>query len=248
MADDIAQQHESFRRFFWIATIFTVPAIVVMCALGTWQIQRLAWKEDVIARMDARLDATPVALPVAIDDLADWEYRKVVLAGRFDHSRELHLFGIQPGTGKAGYFIFAPLMRGDGPAVLVNRGWVDRRQRHITSRAEQLTTETVSFEGIVRLSQQKIPMGAENSPSTNDWYYPDLQGMAMAAGLDPVSPAFVYATTPAGGGDAQPVPARIEVVNNHLAYVFTWFSMATVLAIIYGIFLRRQYRQSKSED
>ena len=100
----------------WALLGFLLVAAVGFVALGVWQVERLGWKRDLIARVDARVHAEPVALPPASGwtdiDPADDEYRRVQLRGRFLHSQEVAVYAsTELGPG---YWIMTPLVTGDG--------------------------------------------------------------------------------------------------------------------------------------
>src|SRR4051812_34029425 len=96
-----------FRPALW-PTLFTIPAIIVLLGLGTWQVQRLEWKLDLIHRIAARFDAPAVPLPAAGVDVDAMEYRRVSVAGRFRHEAEVHLVATSV-NGNAGYHVITPL-------------------------------------------------------------------------------------------------------------------------------------------
>src|SRR5215467_1772674 len=96
-----------FHPTLW-PTVFTVPAILIMIGLSIWQVQRLSWKEGLIAERTARTTAAPIALPPASTDLADLEFRKVAVTGTFDHAHEFYL-AARSQNGNVGYWIVTPL-------------------------------------------------------------------------------------------------------------------------------------------
>ena len=111
-----------FRPDFW-PTVFLVPALALMIGLGVWQLERLAWKTDLIDRIERGLAAPPVPLPARLDD-PGFDYRRVTVTGRFD---AVHAFPLlaRVHDGAAGIQVVTPLLRDDdGPAVMINRGWV----------------------------------------------------------------------------------------------------------------------------
>src|SRR5262245_29106119 len=115
-----------FRPTFW-PTVFTIPALIVLLGLGTWQVQRLHWKEGLIAERTARTTAAPIALPAGgthLSDaaLADLDFRHGAATGAFLHERELYI-AARTMEGSVGYQIVTPLQQADGGVVLVNRGW-----------------------------------------------------------------------------------------------------------------------------
>ena len=130
------------------ATAAVLAAIALFLGLGAWQVQRLAWKRDLIARVDARLAAEPVAAPgpAAWDGLsrdAD-EYARVTASGRFDHAREVQSLAVtELGPG---YWVLTPL---ETPAftVIVNRGFVPQDRRDPASRQEGAIPGEVTVSG-----------------------------------------------------------------------------------------------------
>src|SRR5689334_6115184 len=123
-----------FRPTFW-PTVFTVPAILVMIGLAIWQVQRLHWKEDLIAQRVSRTTAEPIALPPAGTDLSSLEFRRVTVTGTFDHARELYL-AARSQNDNVGYWIMTPLKTDTGETVLIERGWVPENMKLPETRAQ----------------------------------------------------------------------------------------------------------------
>ena len=116
-----------FRPFLWL-TIVSLPALLVLVGLGSWQLQRLQWKNDLIASFESRAAAPPIAVPatdaslgdVGLDDV---EFRRLALVGTFQHDKEVFLTG-RTYEGNAGFHIVTPFQLDDGRIILINRGWV----------------------------------------------------------------------------------------------------------------------------
>ena len=124
-----------FRPTLW-PTLFSVPAFIVMIGLCVWQVQRMHWKEGLIAEREARVTAAPVALPAAgAGDVAGMEYRRVRLEGAFLHDQELYL-GARSLNGNPGYHVLTPFALAEGGAVLVDRGWIPIERKPPETRAE----------------------------------------------------------------------------------------------------------------
>lgn len=216
------------------ATLFTLAAVAVLLALGTWQVQRLGWKTELIARIEARMAEKPVPLPEQIDDPAAWEYRRVTMAGRFLHDREF-LVGPRTMEGRAGYHMVTPFRRASGGVVFVNRGWVPDEQLKGASRPSGI----VRVEGIVQFPR-KYRFTPDNVPQKDLWYWTDVAEMARAAKLDNVLPVTVSVAArqkgvyPAGG------QLRLDIPNDHGQYAAFWYFMALALGIIYVVFYWRE--------
>ena len=228
-----------FRPSLW-ATLITVPAVAVMLALGTWQVNRLEWKTALQERVAQSLTAPAVPLPARLDDPAAWEFRPVTLTGRFRHDRELRVVA-RPRQGQVGYEIVTPFERAGGPPILVNRGFVPMDRADPATRAAGQLAGTVTVAGTVRLPQEAGLFQPSNTPGATSWMRVDPSAMAAASGLPELAP-FVVELAPgqAPGGLPAGVEQHVELPNNHLQYAFTWYSFAATLAIIYVLSQRRR--------
>ena len=226
-----------FRPTLW-PTLFTVPAIIVMIGLCVWQVQRLYWKEALIADREARVAAEPVALPApgTNADAAAVEYRRVRIEGTFLHDKELFL-GARSLNGNVGYRILTPFALAGGGAVLVDRGWVPVARKGPESRAEGQVAGLQTVDGVARVPPGRAWMQPDNEPANNIWFYVDLPAMAAASGVALRTDLYVDAG-PAENPGGYPVggQTRIELPNDHLQYAITWGLLAVALAVIYVLY------------
>lgn len=229
-------------------TIAMLAALAILLSLGTWQLQRLGWKNDLTVRMQARAAAAPVSLGDALtrhsagEDIA---FLPVRLTGRFLHEKELHFFTVE--DSKMGRRIFTPLKTDDGHYVLVDRGFVPDALRPQGARKAGLNDRKADLTGQVRPGGSSGLFVPDNKPENNDWYWRDHAGMAAAAGLygkDGLVPFFVEATSPAPGGWPNGHASRPRLVNNHLEYALTWYALALVMLVIYALLHMRAGRLS----
>nr|WP_268939175.1 SURF1 family protein [Paracoccus aerius] len=209
---------------------------MVLMGLGVWQVQRLAWKTDLITRVDARVAADPVPAPPP----AEWagltaenaEYRRVSVGGEYRPDSDVL---VQAVTERgAGFWVMTPLVTEDGWTVLVNRGFVaaDRRDDRPLPQGPQAVT------GLLRLSQPDGAFLRANDPDAGRWYSRDTQAIAATLGLPDVAPYFIDADR---AGDAQPIGGLTVIAfrNSHLTYALTWFAMAGGLLVLVAYALRR---------
>ncbi|MGI9451170.1 MAG: SURF1 family protein [Geminicoccaceae bacterium] len=220
---------------------FTVLGLIILLGLGTWQLQRLAWKEDLIAQRQAGLAMPPADFPSDAVDWEDFEFRIVKLSGSFRHDLE-QLFGVETKSGVLGYRVLTPLIRSDGPAVLVDRGWVPADKADPAARTEGQPSGAVQVEGIARYRLNDRPgwFTPENDQASRHWYSYDLPAMENALGLD-LAPLVVEAdATPNPGGLPVGGRTRVTLTNNHLQYAITWYGLAAALIGVYIVFRRHQ--------
>lgn len=207
-----------------LASLMAVPAVAVMVGLGVWQLQRLEWKEALLARMEERIHAPPVPLPAAVDDPDSIDLRPVTVAGMLLDSRSQKV-PARPLQGRAGYEIVTPVERAEGAPVLVNRGWVP-----LDYRPAPGPDRPVSWRGVARV------------PGAGGWVH--IPELASAAGIGAALPVVVEALP---GQEPAGAPAGIEprsdLPNNHLQYALTWFGLAATLAVIVVLFQHRRPRE-----
>lgn len=218
-----------------------MPAVLILIALGVWQVQRLHWKEGLIAQRDAAVAAPPIAPPQSFDAARSLEFHHIVAEGVFRNDKELYL-AASSDSGEAGYQVVTPLVMSDGRTMFVNRGFVPSELKDPSKRAAGELTGTQRVVGLLRLPSQTKPSFflPDNRPDLNLWFWVDLPAMAKAAGVaDPVSFYVDADKTPNPGGWPKGGITRLDLPNDHLQYAITWFSLAVALIVIYVLYHRR---------
>jgi len=216
-------------------TIAALVALIILVGLGNWQMQRLAWKEALIAQVTARVELPPAPLAEVLSQGTPDEitYRPVTVSGVFDHGREIHLFG-QNLDGFAGYFIYTPLMRANEPTVIVNRGFVPTPLKDPAARLVGQIEGRVTLTGLVRAPRAGNAFQPQNDADRNEWFRANLNEMASHLGEAIAAPVFVDAgPTPNPGGWPQGGQTRINFRNSHLGYALTWYGLAVTLLGVY---------------
>ena len=236
-----------FRPTFW-ATACTVVSLAILIGLGTWQVQRLFWKEGEIAKRQARVTAPAVPLPDSFPNPAEMEFTRVRLEGRFLHDEEFHL-GARTDNGRIGYHIVTPFALTDGRVVLVDRGWVPENRRDPVTRAEGQIEGPVMIEGLLRTDGWKGFDFARppNKPEERFYFWLDLPVMAEGVSEGPVL-TDVYADAVASevpGGLPIGGQTRVNLTNDHLEYAITWYSFAVILAVIWFLYSYRREEDAK---
>jgi surfeit locus 1 family protein len=246
-----------------LPSILTLALLPVLIGLGNWQWHRKAWKEDLIAKIDARRTAEPVSYPQALAKYVkdgDVEYLHVRVQGTFDYSHERHLYA--PTTESQGWHVYALLKPEGGlPPVFVNRGWVPDTLKDPAKRKEGQIEGIVTVTGLVRLPEHKGWFTPDNDYAANQWYWRDIDAMRWGAQSPPPALQFgadnqrAYAPFSI---DADPMPENpggwprggttlINLPNSHMQYVITWYGLAVTLICVFAVFARQRLRALKDE-
>ncbi|MGH8853066.1 MAG: SURF1 family protein [Telluria sp.] len=227
-----------------VAAVAALLLFVLFAGLGTWQVIRLQWKLDLIARVDARVHADPVAPPPAarwaqVSKASD-EYRRVRLAGHYLYEFTTPVQALSK-LG-AGFWLLTPLCTAEGHIVFINRGFIpsaDNKPGTYPARRAGVDPcaaggEPVQVTGLLRISEPGGGFLRENDPVSNRWYSRDVALLAQARDLARVAPYYVDAGE---GQDPAAAPERatggltvIAFQNNHLVYALTWFALALMVA------------------
>ena len=226
------------RNRTWLLLAFSIPALALLLALGTWQVQRLQWKEGLLQRIETRIHADPIALEEIAalqEEGADIDYRPTAVSGTFLHEAEQHYLATWQGA--SGFFVHTPLRLSDGRYIFVNRGFVPYDRKEPDTRAEGQVRGTVEIEGLARTAPADKPsfIVPDNDPAKNIYYWKDLQAMTRAAGL-PEGEVYPFYVDAGAGANPGGLPVggvtRINLPNNHLQYAITWYGLAFALVCV----------------
>lgn len=243
--NDVKKKSGFFLGFMAVlASLF----FLVFIGLGIWQIERLQWKLDLIARVDARVHAEPVAAP-GKDDWAnvnqkDDEYRHVTITGIYLNDKEVLVHALT--ERGAGYWVLTPLRTADGSLTYINRGFVPSNKRDLSARPETQIAGETTVTGLLRMPEPDGFFLRPNDPAQNSWNSRDVAAFAAKENLGTVAPYFIDADAQSNPGN-QPVGGLTVVSfrNSHLSYAITWFALAAMVAGA-AVFVWRYERKSRS--
>ncbi|MCB1532785.1 MAG: SURF1 family protein [Alphaproteobacteria bacterium] len=218
---------------FW-ATLLTFLGVMVLCALGTWQLQRLEWKKDIIDQIDRAYESAGID---TIDLTKDFSYGRV--EGMFLADKAL-LIGPVTKDGEIGRNLIVPLQL-KNQTLLVNLGWTPYALENLP--IYHRNNKQVAFEGMTHKPSWNSFTPA-NNPDENLWYKLDIAEIAAAKKLANPAPTILYAESSNYKFDAAfPNNTRMYPHNNHAQYAAFWFSMAFVLIVIYSLrFLNNKHK------
>jgi surfeit locus 1 family protein len=224
-----AKSRSTLTLAVWVLSLLLLTALLI--GLGTWQVERLHWKLDLIARVDARVHAPAVAAPGPTQwadiNAENSEYKHVQASGTFLNDKETQVYAST--TLGAGYWVLTPLQLTDGTTIIINRGFVPTEKRNPATRSEgQLGGET-SVTGLLRISEPKGTLMRSNVPADERWYSRDVTAIAEVRGLRDVAPYFIDADDTKNPGGL-PVGGLTEITfhNSHLVYAITWYGLAVM--------------------
>jgi surfeit locus 1 family protein len=229
------------RKLPVLTGIVVLIALAILISLGTWQVERLHWKERLLADIAERRTAPPVPLSdieAMVAQGGDIEYRTVTATGRYINNKERHFFATW--RGQTGYYIYTPLELADGRYLLVNRGFVPYENKEPEMRMQGQLTGQQTVTGLARAKLPAKPswIVPDNDVAKNIFYWKDLDVMASSVDLEKASvlPFFVDADStlnpkgfPIGG------VTQVDLPNDHLQYAFTWYGLAAVLVVVVAI-------------
>ena len=231
--------------------VAALVAFAVLIGLGVWQIERRAWKEDLIDAIRRNLAAAPLDLPPAADwarlDRAEWEFRRVRFAGELRNDQEALVYTtgstLRTEAGGPGYWVFAPAWTRDG-LVPVNRGFVPLDRKDIETRIAGQLSGSIDIIGALRWPDARSWFTPSDDPAKNLWFVRDPAAVAAEKHWGPVPPFYVEQEEPVPPGGL-PMPGRLtpNLPNNHLQYAITWFGLAAVLAGVFAAFAWGRLRE-----
>jgi surfeit locus 1 family protein len=218
-------------------TLWTLPALLVLVALGLWQVQRLHEKDALLLSISERMAAPPAPLDDVLRlPLAEVEFRHVKTEGRFLHDKEAYVYATEFDLG-LGVHVLTPFLKNDNRLVLVDRGHVPDAYRSPETRAAGQVQGGVTVSGIVRLAGERNSFTPPADERKMLWYWRDPEGIARRLGITLEAPVVVVADdTPNPGGLPAFPGYRMDIPNNHLQYAVTWFGLALTLLGVYLIY------------
>lgn len=225
-----------FRSSPWLFGLFAVLLAAGLMALGVWQLQRRAWKHDLVAHVDARIHAAPVPAPTDCIQADCDPYRRVFAQGVFRHDRETLVQAVT--EAGAGFWVLTPLEGTDGRAILINRGFVSTDRRDPATRVAGQIAGPVRVTGLIRVSEPGGAFLRSNDPAGGRWYSRDVVAIAAARGVTLAAPYFLDADATLNPGGL-PLGGLTVVAfpDNHLVYALTWFALAAMVlgAALYAL-------------
>jgi surfeit locus 1 family protein len=230
------------RREVATASAFALAGFVVLCGFGVWQLERLGWKERLMADLEARLSAPPQALPVSPEQGRD-EFRRVRVGVTFTPGEQALVYtpgsALRPDVSGVGYWVLSPA-RTERGTVIVNRGFVPVEARGNVAAAP---LGEIELTGALRWPEEGGAFLPRDEPANNVWYRRDPAAIAAAKNWGNVAPYYIEQESPQLAGAPRAGRLAVTLPNNHLQYAVTWFGLAAALAAVYFVWLRGRLRR-----
>lgn len=221
-----------------VVLAFLLPAFI---SLGLWQWHKADAKSRLQMELDARSHDAPIAMPTTLADGETLRYRRVILHGTFDASRQI-LLDNQLHDEQAGYHVITPLqIAGSSMHVLVNRGWLSAPADHRIQPVAEVPIGEVDLSGIAHLPPQRFFNLAPQPTSgwAAVWQNLDLERFRQSAPY-PLQPVVIQLDADSAHGYLRQWPRPDERADRHRSYALQWFGFAASSLGIWGYFLLRR--------
>ena len=226
-----------------LAWFFFLGAFFTTVGLGTWQVQRLQWKQGLIHEIAAAKENAPLTerdLPTTEEGWKEKNFWPVKLTGTWDHSIEYHI-GTRYFKGQRGYHVVQPFQLRDKRILFVNRGWIPMEKKEIETRPRSIGVGRETITGIIRYGSERNKLTPPNAPEKNFWFDRDIKEMADFYEVKNVLPAMVDQVGPQDRKKI-PIPSDgdIKIYNQHLSYILTWYGIALGILVIFILAHRKK--------
>lgn len=219
----------SLKLPFW-ATTLTIIGLGILCTLGTWQLKRLAWKEDILQKLNTAYEgnqSTPLDFTALQENNTDYAYGQIT--GTFKPDKAI-LLGPITKNKEIGKNLIVPVITDQG-TVFINMGWTDQPLESLPIHHVQ--NKNIRIEGLARKPGWNT-FTPNNEPQNDLWFKPDLNEISEIKDLKNPIPYMLYAQSTSYKFDAAfPNNDRWQPNNDHLQYAIFWFTMACALLVIY---------------
>ena len=213
----------------FLFSVFVIFFILVFVALGSWQIVRLNWKNNLILEIENSLKNPPVELTNSNVE----NYLKIKTSGSIDLEKQIYLYNLND-TGTPGFEVINPILIND-TNYLINRGWIPFEKKN--SQEINVFDEN-DIIGTLKLQGRKNIFKPDNDLEENYWFSLNREDILKFTGKE-FSKYIIYLN----GNYQSPKPKKItaNISNNHQKYALTWFSLAISILLLYLYFRKKNY-------
>ena len=217
----------------FLSLIYSSMALLILVSLGTWQLERLRWKTDILSSMKESLSLPPLKITgQVIDNIDQYSFRRIQLTGNYLYKDNITIYS-KVFNKKVGKHLIVPLETQYG-IILVNRGFIPSD----FNIKNNIKSGEISINGIVKFQQKINYFTPNNNVIKNEWYYININEVSNFLSLPLLN---FYIVEENNIEEIYPVGSQynINIPNDHLQYAITWFSLALALSIFINLFWRK---------
>ena len=213
----------------FLFSVFIIFFILVFIALGSWQIIRLDWKNNLILEIENSLKNPPVELTQSNKK----NFLKIKTSGSIDFGKQIYLYNLND-SGTPGFEVINPILI-DGENFLINRGWIPFEKKDISGIN---IIDQNNIIGTLKIQGRKNIFKPDNDIKENYWFSLNREDILKFTGKE-FSKYIIYLD----GNYQFPRPIKItaNISNNHKKYALTWFSLAISILLLYLYFRKKNY-------
>ena len=213
----------------FLFNIFVFLFITLFCSLGTWQLYRLQWKQDLINQIREGLKSSPIKYSHNIKK----NYQRVVLEGKYDFKNQIYLYSLN-NKGQPGFDVITPFETIYKENVLVNRGWIKKQFKN----NPDINSLSKNIIGMLRVANRKNIFTPNNDLNKNIWFSLNIEEIQEITGKKFNN--FIVYLEDQNLNVPKPKKITIDVPNNHLKYAITWYSISISILFYYLYFRKKK--------
>jgi len=209
--------------------VFVFFFITLFCSLGTWQLYRLQWKQDLINQISEGLNSTPIQYSQNINK----NYQRVALVGKYNFKNQIYLYNLNE-KGQPGFDVITPFETLNKENVLINRGWIKKEFKN----NPRINSFSKNIKGLLKESNKKNIFTPENDLKENIWFSINLNEIQKLTGKK--FNKFIVYLEDEKINTPKPKEITIDLPNNHLKYAITWYSISISILFYFLYFRKKQ--------
>ena len=213
----------------FLFNIFVFLFITLFCSLGTWQLYRLQWKQNLISQISEGLKSNSIQYSKNIKK----NYQKVYLVGEYNFKNQIYLYSLNT-KGQPGFDVVTPFQTVNKENVLVNRGWIKKELKN----DPKINYSTKNITGMLRIANRKNIFTPDNDIDENIWFSVNLEDLQKIT--DKKFNEFIVYLEDKNINIPKPKKITIDVPNNHLKYAITWYSISISILFYYLYFRKKK--------
>ena len=217
-----------------IFNLFSFIIIILLFSLGTWQLYRLQWKENIIRKIELSSKLPPTSLDINNME----EFKKIKIKGNL-LLKNYFLYQLNE-KGNYGFNLISVLQTDNSNFFLVKRGWLPKIEKKYEENYPLEIVSNVEIEGVLHLAKPKRNFVPENNDKEKFFYYLDINQLSKSLNIK-LAPYLIEQSSSDKYFINLKNTSRINITNNHLQYAITWYVLGFCILIAFW-FLKKRYK------